>query len=607
MKLKSLLLAAIAVSTPALAEGGEDRVLLFGDTHLHTRLSGDAYSMGNTTISPDDSYRYAKGYPVLHPASKARVRINKPLDFLVVSDHAEYMGLMNVIDADPDALAKSEIGRWLIDNHRNGKDQQSFVRLGSSLNNNKPIPELYTPEFRRPVWDQIVDAADRNNEPGKFTALIGWEWSSVPNGSNLHRVVLTPDGADKARRMLPFSSLDDNRPEELWKWLSETSKSLGMRFVAIPHNSNLSTGLMFPEIMSDGAPITAEYADARSRWEPVAEILQIKGSSETHPLLAPEDEFAGHEIYEFLIDFTGNAGSASAQKGDFWRHALSRGLEIEGRTGANPYKVGAIGSTDSHTGLSTVEESNFHGKFGYDAIPANKFRAIATAKDRNALRRGVDYAAQGLAAVWADENTRDGLYEAFMRKETYATSGPRIELRFFGGWGFRDRDAKAKDLAAVGYRNGVPMGGDLASAPKGTAPAFLVRAAHDPGSAYLDRIQIIKGWTDASGAAHEKIYNVALADGRKAGPDGSIPPVGSTVNADMATFDNSIGDPELSTVWRDPDFDPAARAYYYARVLEIPTPRHSLYDAVALKTAQPDGTPTSVQERAISSPIWYTP
>jgi len=602
----SAILAAIslAILEPAVASAADhpDRVLLWGDTHLHTKYSGDAYALQNRSLSPEESFRFAKGQPVIHPYTKTRVRLETPLDFLVVSDHAEYMGVFQLVESNDPQLKKSKIGNLLLRNAARNDQAASFHLVARSLNERKPYSELLTNEIRTPIWEKIVAAADAANDPGKFTAFIGWEWSSLPNGSNLHRVVFTPDGGDKARKFLPYSSLVDDRPESLWAWLEEQNKTSGIRFVAIPHNSNISTGLMFSELMSDGQPITAAYAQTRMKWEPVVEILQVKGSSETHPALSPNDEFAGHEIFEHVMSFGGKSEVGTGDIGNYARSAMKRGLEIEHKTGANPFKFGVIGSTDSHTGLSTAEEANFWGKYAIDGSPYHKTDVQLTPG-----AHGIDMGAQGLAAVWADENTRTSIYDAFRRKEVYASSGPRIALRFFGGWDFKSKDAKARDLAKVGYDKGVPMGGDLSAAPKEKAPRFLVRATHDPKSAFLDRIQIIKGWVDDKGASHEKIFNAALSGDREVDADGSVAPVGSTVDVATASYDNSIGNPELSVIWEDPEFNPAERAFYYARVLEIPTPRHSTYDAVALGEKISSSHPATIQERAISSPIWYTP
>lgn len=594
---------ASGVLTPsAFASDNQETVLLWGDTHLHTKYSGDAYALENRSLSPADSFRFAKGQPVIHPYTKTRVQLETPLDFLVVSDHAEYMGVFQLVENKDALLRRSKIGNLLLKNAARNDQASSFHLVARSLNERSPYSELLTPEIRTPIWEKIVSAADEANDPGKFTAFIGWEWSSLPKGANLHRVVFTPDGGEKARKFLPFSSLADDRPEALWAWLEEQNEMNDTRFVAIPHNSNISTGMMFSDVMSDGDPITAAYAQTRMKWEPVVEILQVKGASETHPILSPNDEFAGFEIFEHVMSFDGNTERGTADAGNYARSAMRRGLEIDRKAGANPFKFGVIGSTDSHTGLSTAEEKNFWGKYGIDGSPYHK-----TDRQLTPGARGIDMGAQGLAAVWAAENTRDAIYEAFKRKEVYASSGPRIALRFFGGWDFKAKEARSRNFVKVGYEKGVPMGGDLTAAPEGKAPRFLVRATHDPKSGYLDRIQIIKGWLDRDGVSHEKIFNVALADDRKVGPDGSVGPVGATVNIATAAYDNSIGDAELSTMWEDPEFNPDQRSFYYARVLEIPTPRHTLYDAVALGENVPPGHPATIQERAISSPIWFTP
>jgi hypothetical protein len=449
------------------------------------------------------------------------------------------------------------------------------------------------------VWKETTEAADRHNDPGQFTAFIGWEWTSAPGGANLHRVILMKEDAEVANKFLPYSTLQSSRPEDLWNWLGSTANRLGANFISIPHNANLSNGMMFDDVDSEGRPITEQYARTRMRWEPIVEATQFKGDSETHPLLSPTDEFADFEYYGYLLT-QDQRPIEGAAKGSFVRSALVRGLEIEGQVGANPYKFGMIGSTDSHTGASTAEEDNFHGKFGYDSIPANK------GGDALSGATGNDMGAQGLAAVWAEENSRDSIYNALMRKEVYSTTGPRMQVRFFGGWDFALEDAEAKNISKIGYAGGVPMGGDLTHAPGDKALSFLIHAVKDPAGANLDRVQVIKGWLDAEGVGHHTIFNVALADDRTEA-DGEVPPVGNTVNLETAMWDNSIGDAQLATVWTDPEFDPAQRAFYYVRVLEIPTPRHSLLDAVATQQPHPDDHPATIQERAYTSPIWYTP
>ena len=574
--------------------------LLWGDTHLHTSYSFDAYTLGNVTADPDTAYRFAKGLSVIHPGHRARVQIDRPLDFLVVTDHAEGLGAMSELADGHPVLVDNEYGkRWqqmLADGELNAVLTE-IVGLGTQ--NPEEIEFLYDNRVFRSAWEQITEVADKHNDPGNFTAFIGWEWTSTPNGLNLHRIIFTPDGKDKAVQYLPFSLNDSEKPRDLYNWLAKTAAQLGTDFVAIGHNSNLSNGRFFPLVDEDGQPIDVEYARLRERWEPVEEITQYKGDSETHPLLAPSDEFADFERYRHLLD----GGPLEHVVGSYARSSLIRGMQLEAELGVNPYKFGMIGATDTHTGLASAEEGNFLGKYAQDSIPETK------AKETVPGSFGWDASAMGFAGVWATENTREAIVEAFKRKEVYATTGPRIQLRFFGGWNFRDRDAKARDLAARGYEKGVPMGGDLASAPRGKVPSFLISAVKDPLDANLERVQIVKGWVGADGSAQERIYDVAWSDDRKPDDAGRLPPVGNTVSLTTGRYENSLGVVELTTVWRDPDFDPALRAMYYVRVIQIPTPRHTLLDTIALQ--QPpeaaDGHAAIIQERAYSSPIWYTP
>jgi hypothetical protein len=446
-----------------------------------------------------------------------------------------------------------------------------------------------------------MDAAERYNEPGKFTTLVGWEFSSVPNGANLHRVVVSPIDPERAKSFIPFSSIDSVNPEDLWRWLDNTKKETGADFVAIPHNSNISKGRMFASVDFEGRPIDADYARLRSTWEPIAEVTQIKGTSETHPALSPNDDFADFELYSRLIENRPDAQHESTPtQGDFVRGALKTGIEIEQQIGVNPFKIGMIGSTDGHTALPSAEENNFMGKFVLDSTPEMK-------EDSGGRGSGWIMSTSGLAAVWAKQNTRDEIVAAMKRREVYGTSGPRIAVRFFGGFDFTADDAAASDLAATGYAKGVPMGGDLSGDGGRHAPSFLVQAVKDPKDGNLDRIQIVKGWLGADGKAREKIFDIAWSAGRAPGADGKLPSVGNTVDVETASYNNTIGAAELVTVWSDPEFDPDAHAFYYARVLQIPTPRNSLYDSVALQKPPPEGIPTAIQERAYSSPIWYSP
>lgn len=578
--------------------------LYFGDTHLHTAWSMDAFSLGqNTMEGPETAYRWAQGLPVIHPRTRARVRIHTPLDFLVVADHAEFLGvLINVINDNP-AFALSKSGQRLAAIYR----EQGFQRLFEAVvpmfgpQGTPEFAELNTPAVKQTLWNEHVAITERYNEPGKFTALNGWEWTSMPGGTNYHRVVVTDANEATANRFTPFSAQDSQRAEELWAWLAETERRTGARFVSIPHNSNISEGLMFPETTESGDPMTVDYARFRVRWEPVMEVTQIKGDSETHPALSPNDEFADFERYTSLF---GDHGF-KPNRGDYARTGLLRGLEITGRIGVNPYRFGLIGSTDSHTALASAEEDNFWGKLAKDSIPEVKAKP---ALPSSGGVTGWDMSASGLAAVWAEENTRRAILEAFRRREVYATTGTRIRLRFFGGWHFTARDTKSRDLAETGYRGGVPMGGELVDAPKRRAPRFLIHAVKDPNDANLDRVQVIKGWLDSSGQAHERVFNVAWSGDRNLDKDGALPAVGNTVDVETASYTNAIGAVELLTVWEDPEFDPSRHAFYYARVLQIPTPRHSLYDAVALRIDPAETKhPASIQERAYSSPIWYSP
>jgi Protein of unknown function (DUF3604) len=590
-------IVAIAV-LPCASALAADTHLYWGDTHLHTSYSVDAYATGNYVTDPDSAFRYARGLPILHPVTREKIRIERPLDFLVVADHAELLQLQVRLDEeDPDMLA-TPTGKRLAELHKQSK-RAVFGEVGKTNQGEgkEMLVDLASDRILGDAWQRQVKFADDNNVPGKFTALIGWEWSSAPNWSNLHRVVFTSADGATARRFLPFSSYRSQRPEDLWAFLDKTGRETGAQFVAIPHNSNMSDGRMFDRVDSDGRPITSEYARERIRWESVMEISQTKGTSETDPALSPNDEFAGFEVRNKLLVGT----PAKATTASFARTALLEGLVQEARIGVNPYKFGVIGSTDSHNSLSSTEEYNFFGKLANQMITAQR------PQDRSNFSIW-ELSAAGMAGVWATENTRQGIFEAFKRKEVYGTSGPRIALRVFGGFGFRPVDAKAGDIAGVGYARGVPMGSDLTAAPKGKAPAFLVHAVKDERSGNLDRLQMIKGWVDVAGARHEKVYDIAWAGSRRPDAGGRLPPVGNTVDVKTATFRNDIGVAQLATVWTDPDFDPRQRAFYYVRVLEIPTPRHSLYDAVALgmDPAQTKA-PLTIQERAWSSPIWYTP
>ncbi len=591
-----------------LASANDSNNLYWGDTHVHTSNSFDVYLFGTTASTPDTAYRFAKGLPVVNPTTKTRWQLAAPLDFLVIADHAEALGSVKRLFAGDDTFTQTKTGKILTKIGAGQSEEglqavyELLVKVGSGAENQHGLSgkdlyiDMHGGEKRRTTWDANIEAADFHNQPGVFTAMIGWEWSAQPGGSNLHRVVITPQDRTISSQYLPFSQLESSDPEDLWAWLEQVSSKIGAEFLAIPHNSNVSIGKMFPLVGETGNDLDAEYAKARMKWEPVVEVTQIKGDSETHPLLSPTDEFADYETYPFVL--TPEGLTPDPTNGDYIRSGLKRGLELENSTGANPYKMGMIGSTDSHTGLSAVEESNFAGKGQHDSRPElrSQFTGLGSSK-------GWDMGAAGYAAVWASENTRQAIFDAFKRKEVYASTGPRIVLRFFGGFKFKAKDAGARDIAAVGYKKGVPMGGDLHQKGK-KPPSFLVVAAKDPNAANLDRIQIVKGWLNAAGGSEEKVYDAALSDGRS---DGSQP-VGNTVDLKTGQYTNTIGDVQLATVWTDPDFDPTQSAFYYARVLQIPTPRYSLLDAIALGIDPKEtNRPATIQERVYSSPIWYTP
>jgi hypothetical protein len=583
--------------------------VFWGDTHLHTSLSMDAAAVG-CKIGPDGAYRFARGEEVVSSTGQP-AQLSRPLDFLVVTDHAEAFGAMvEVIRGNSALLADPQIKRWH-DMIKEGGDTafKAAWELIAATSNPKTMPVLFSdPVLTRSVWERYLNTAEQFNEPGRFTALIGYEWTSTPGGDNLHRCVIFRDGADKAIQTLPLSALDNEDPEALWKAMAAYEEKTGGQVLAIPHNGNLSGGRMFALVDFMGNPLTRKYAETRMRWEPVVEATQEKGDSESHKFLSPTDEFASYEAWDKM-----NLGGTKLHQ-DAWfqaeyvRAALKNGLKFDAQLGVNPFKFGMIGSTDSHTGLSAVEEDNYFGKAPPYEPSAHRFEHVFSKLGETKINAW-EMAASGYAAVWATENTREAIFDALKRKEVYATTGSRMTVRFFGGFDFDASDALTRSPAIVGYAKGVPMGGDLRDAPAGKAPTFLVAALRDPMGANLDRIQIIKGWLDAKGEVQEKVYDVVWgdADKRKPGNDGKLPPVGSTVDVANAIWTNTIGDPELITVWKDPDFDAKQRAFYYARVIEIPTPRWTAYDAARFGVKMPKEVPMTTQERAYTSPIWYTP
>jgi hypothetical protein len=587
----------------------------WGDSHLHTGMSMDAGAFG-ARLMPDDAYRFAKGEE-LRSSTGLQAKLSRPLDWLVVADHSDNMGFFpRLYSGEPGMLSDPTGKRWYEMVQAGGQQAvEAAVEIIVAFSNNE-FPEALASLPGSPAyadaWEVALDAAEKHNDPGEFTAFIGYEWTSNQAGDNRHRVLIYRDGADRASRMDPFTTLPPlGSPDEsdLWDWMADYEAKTGGDILAIAHNGNLSNGVMFPETNPwTGRRIDREYAQNRARWEPLYEATQIKGDGETHPFLSPNDEFADYETWD-----QGNL-DLSVQKEDemlqyeYARSALKLGLQLEDRLGTNPYKFGMIGATDSHTGLATAQEDNFFGKHS-GAEPGPQRWEHPMAKVDDAEYTGWSMVASGLAGVWATENTRRALFDAMMRKETYATTGSRMTVRFFGGWDFVAEDASYRLPADIGYAKGVPMGGDLRPGAADEAPSFLVAARKDPMSGNLDRIQIIKGWLDRRGKLHEQVHDVVWSDSdqRQPGQDGRLPPVGNTVDVEQATWTNTIGDPELIAVWTDPDFDPELKAFYYARVIEIPTPRWTAYDAKNYGVSMSDEVPMITQERAYTSPIWYAP
>ncbi len=583
---------------------------LFGDTHTHTAYSMDAGAFG-ARLDPADAYRLAKGEEVM-ASSGQLVKLSRPLDFLVVTDHSDNMGFFPDLFRGKSEILADPLGRKWYDMIQNGQGAEAAVDIITSFGAGKfKGPILYTPDSGayRSAWNETIRAAEEANEPGRFTAFIGYEWTSNTGGNNLHRNVIFRDDGSLARQVVPYTVLPpgSDNPRDLWKWMDAYEAKTGGDVLAIAHNGNLSNGIMFPMIEpGTGKPLDREYAETRARWERLYEVTQIKGDGETHPFLSPNDEFANFERWDKgNLDLT-VAKTPEMLAFEYARSALQNGLKVEKELGVNPYKFGMIGSTDAHTGLAAVEEDNFWGKTSSSEPSADRTTHPFVKTDK-AVIMGWEQTASGYAAVWAAENTREAIFDAMERRETYATTGPRMAVRMFAGWDFTPDDANTRRPAVTGYTKGVPMGGDLTAAPDDKAPTFLVAALKDPIGANLDRYQIVKGWLDEVGEVHEKVYDVAWSGDRKPGADGKVPAVGSTVDVANATWTNTIGAPELVAVWTDPEFDSAQRAFYYGRVLEIPTPRWTAYDAKYFGIKMSPEVPMEIQERAYTSPIWYTP
>ena len=582
----------------------ENRNAYFGDLHIHSSWSFDAFIL-NVRTSPDDAYRFGKGEAIAHSSGEP-IQIKRPLDFMAVTDHAEYMGIMMQMQDQDSPLSKLEIAKGV-----NSPDDEvslkTFRRIGMSMATKQPFEELLDEDIMKSTWQRIVETADRHYDPGRFTTFPAYEWTSSPlkllakerYSEKLHRNVIYKGGKVSG---IPFSAFHSQDPEDLWKWM-DTERKKGIEILAIPHNANMSSGQMYNIETLSGKPLTASYAESRSRNEPINEVVQIKGQSMIHPALAPNDEFADFELYEFSSSLSVDV-PLSQPKHSYVRGALKDGLTLERSLGNNPYQFGFIGSSDSHNAASAAEEDNYFGKVG-SADPTPEMRLTPPEE------RVTKYmSAAGLAGVWAKENTREAIFEAMERKETFATSGPRIQLRFFAGWNLEVDSLVGDAWIKKAYNKGVPMGGALTkskSAERIFSPSFLIQAIKDVDGANLDRIQVIKGYLDEEGIAQETIYDVVWAGERSIDNNGKLPAIGNTVDIASATYSNSIGEVFLQTIWEDPLFDPSQSAFYYLRVLEIPTPRWSTYDAAFLGIDPLSEIPTTIQERAWSSPIWYNP
>jgi hypothetical protein len=589
---------------------------LWGDSHLHTSLSMDAGLFGNR-LPPADAYRFARGEQVISSTGQP-LRLSRPLDWLVVADHSDGMGMIDDLKAgSPEIVAFEQGARWAKGLKTGGQASvDAALDLIGNFSQGTVEPELialYSPGSKvyRSVWQGVIRDAEAFNDPGRFTALIGFEWTSLVNGNNMHRVVIMRDDADRASQVEPFTQtapIGSSNPRDLWKYMTGYEAKTGGDILAIAHNGNLSNGIMFPlEAQWNGVRLDKTYVTERDKWEPLYEATQIKGDGEAHPFLSPDDEFADYETWDIGNLDVSQAKTNDMLAGEYAREALKRGLAIEGKLGTNPYKFGMIGATDSHTSLATAEEDNFFGKHAGAEPGAKRWEHPFMKTDQGEIL-GWQMVASGLAAVWATENTRESIFDAMERKEVYGTTGPRMMVRLFGGWDFADQDLNSRMPAVVGYEKGVPMGGDLRKAPAGaSAPKFMVYALRDPIGANLDRIQIVKGWSDSKGKTYEKVYDVAWSGDRKAGANGKLPAVGNTVDVVNANWTNTIGASELGVVWTDPDFDAKQKAFYYARVIEIPTPRWTAYEAFRFGITMSPDVQMTTQERAYTSPIWYTP
>ena len=568
----------------------------FGNVHVHTSWSFDGYTNGSLS-TPDDAYRWAKGESIAGGMNTdyPNLKIKVPLDFYAVSDHAEWLGIFIKMEDPSSPLSQLEIAKEVTSPDLNVR-ARAYGKVKQEKSEGNADPRLTDTLVIADIWKQTIESAEKHYEPGKFTTFTAYEWSSAPSNLNLHRVVLFKDNSYIPS--LPFSALDSENPEDLWRWM-EDQRAKGATLLAIPHNGNVSDGLMFSNVTYTNEPITKAYSEMRMRNEPLYEISQIKGTSEVHPDLTPNDEFANFEIWDYTLKAIPT--HPTKRKGSYLREAYKDGLILESEGKGNPFKYGIIGDSDTHNAASAVEEDNFTGKFAFENNPEERIKGALETEAQNRQLR--EFSSGGLAGVWAEENTREAIYDAMMRKETFGTSGTRMKVRFFGSFSYENNLINDESWLTKAYANGVPMGSDLEGT--GTSPTFIIQALKEANGANLDRVQVIKGWIDEKGQTHEKIYNVALSDNRKADANGNIPPIQNTVDLKTATYSNSVGAVMFLTTWTDPDFDASQNSFYYVRVLEIPTPRWSTYDSVRTGLPIRDDIPATIQERAWSSPIWY--
>lgn len=592
--------AAHAGASTDLPAPNPQRDAYFGAVHVHTGWSFDAFTNGSQT-TPADAYAWAQGREITNSGIGGTIRIRTPLDFYMVSDHAEFMGVFNQMSNPDSPVSRIPIAEGVTSPDPNVR-LQTFAGVLRDMSAGTIDPALTDTSMATSVWKEIIEAADANYDPGRFTTFAGFEWTSNPNKRNLHRVVVFRD--TNTLPAMALSALDSDDPESLWQWM-DLQRQNGSTLLAIPHNGNASDGRMFERVKFDGNPIDAAYNETRAANEPLYEISQIKGTSETHPALSPNDEFAGFEIWDYTL--SADFERPTKRAGSYARKALLDGLAEEQAGRGNPFKFGFIGDSDTHNAAATNEEFNYTGKFAFENDANHRINGLE-GQPAGQLRQVQEFSSGGLAGVWAEQNTREAIFDAMQRKETFGTSGPMITVRFFASWELEADVLNTPDFVQQAYASGVPMGADLRpSGDPAAAPTFFVTALMDPQSARLDRVQIVKGWVNAKGEQHERVYDVTWSGERRPDADGGLPPVGDTVDPATATYTNTIGAGQLAAAWTDPEFEPGERAFYYARVLEIPTPRWSTIDAANLAVPIPEGLPASIQERAWSSPIWYAP